>query len=115
MALGGRESDQILCDSSHTIAKSGHTIYYQVNLSPSLNCDAPIDMKIKSAMICDLLNLIGLPAVDPVLKRAQFNKKVSSIKTLWSFIIKKGDKTKSVCIKMHFLTHKSKFKMRFLI
>ena len=30
----------------------------EVNLSPSLNCDAPIDMKIKSAMLCDLLNLV---------------------------------------------------------
>ena len=41
----------------------------EVNLSPSLNCDTPIDMKIKSALLCDLLNLIGVPAVDPVLKR----------------------------------------------
>ena len=48
----------------------------EVNLSPSLNCDTPIDMKIKSALLCDLLNLIGIPAVDPVLKRAQFNQKV---------------------------------------
>ena len=48
----------------------------EVNLSPSLNCETPIDMKIKSAMLCDLLNLIGIPAVDPVLKRAQFNQKV---------------------------------------
>jgi hypothetical protein len=51
----------------------------EVNLSPSLNCDAPIDMKIKSAMLCDLLNLIGVPAVDPVLKRAQFNRKVNEM------------------------------------
>lgn len=51
----------------------------EVNLSPSLNCDAPIDMKIKSALICDLLNLIGLPAVDAVLKRAQFNRKVNEL------------------------------------
>ena len=50
--------------------------FFQVNLSPSLNCDTPIDMKIKSALICDLLNLVGVAAVDPVLKRAQFNKKV---------------------------------------
>ena len=41
-----------------------------------------IDMKIKSALLCDLLNLIGIPAVDPVLKRAQFNQKVSSAKPL---------------------------------
>ena len=32
----------------------------EVNLSPSLNCETPIDMKIKSAMLCDLLNLIGI-------------------------------------------------------
>ncbi|TRY73203.1 hypothetical protein TCAL_16885 [Tigriopus californicus] len=51
----------------------------EVNLSPSLNCDAPIDLKIKSAMMCDLLSLIGLPAVDPVLKRAQFNRKVNEL------------------------------------
>jgi len=51
----------------------------EVNLSPSLNCDAPLDMKIKSAMICDLLNLTGLPAVDPILRRAQFNRKVTEI------------------------------------
>ena len=51
----------------------------EVNLSPSLNCDAPIDMKIKSAMLCDLLNLVGLPATDPVLRRAQFNQKVISM------------------------------------
>jgi tubulin polyglutamylase TTLL5 len=30
----------------------------EVNLSPSLNCDTVIDMKIKSALICDLLNLV---------------------------------------------------------
>ena len=27
----------------------------EVNLSPSLNCNTPIDMKIKSALLCDLL------------------------------------------------------------
>ena len=30
-------------------------------------------------MLVDLLNLVGLPAVDPVLRRAQFNKKVSEM------------------------------------
>ncbi|XP_075222024.1 tubulin polyglutamylase TTLL5-like [Lycorma delicatula] len=38
----------------------------EVNLSPSLGCDTPLDTKIKSAMLADLLTLIGLPAVDPV-------------------------------------------------
>lgn len=32
----------------------------EVNLSPSLNCDSPLDQKIKSNMITDLFNLAGL-------------------------------------------------------
>ncbi|XP_040571804.1 tubulin polyglutamylase TTLL5 [Lepeophtheirus salmonis] len=48
----------------------------EVNLSPSLNCDAPIDLKIKSALLCDLMTLIGIQAVDPALRRAQFNQKI---------------------------------------
>lgn len=40
----------------------------EVNLSPSLGCDTPLDTKIKSAMLADLLTLIGLPAVDPIVK-----------------------------------------------
>ena len=51
----------------------------QVNLSPSLAVDAPLDMKIKSAMISDLLTVVGVPAIDPVLKRAQFNQKINSL------------------------------------
>ena len=64
----------------------------EVNLSPSLNCDTPIDMKIKSALLCDLLNLIGIPAVDPVLKRAQFNQKVRSAKFLKCISPKRNQK-----------------------
>ena len=37
----------------------------EVNLSPSLGCDSSFDMSVKSAMLADLLTLIGLPAVDP--------------------------------------------------
>jgi len=51
----------------------------EVNLSPSLAVDAPLDMKIKSAMISDLLTVVGVPAIDPVLKRAQFNQKINSL------------------------------------
>lgn len=40
----------------------------EVNLSPSLGCDTPLDMRLKSAMLADLLTLVGLPAVDPMLK-----------------------------------------------
>ncbi|KAJ8979747.1 hypothetical protein NQ317_004734 [Molorchus minor] len=40
----------------------------EVNLSPSLNCDSPLDVRLKSAMLADLLSLIGIPAVDPILR-----------------------------------------------
>ena len=48
----------------------------EVNMSPSLNTDSAIDMKIKSSMLCDLFTLVGLPAVDPVLRRAQFEQQL---------------------------------------
>lgn len=41
----------------------------EVNLSPSLGCDSPLDVRLKSAMLADLLTLVGLPAVDPVLRQ----------------------------------------------
>ena len=48
----------------------------EVNMSPSLNTDSPIDLRIKSCLLCDLLTLVGVPAVDPVLRRAQFEQQV---------------------------------------
>ena len=32
----------------------------EVNLSPSLNCDSPLDQKIKSNLVADLFNLAGM-------------------------------------------------------
>ena len=32
----------------------------EVNLSPSLSCDSPLDQKIKGNMLSDLLNLAGI-------------------------------------------------------
>ena len=43
----------------------------EVNLSPSLGCDSPLDVRVKSAMLVDLLTLAGLPAIDPMLRRAK--------------------------------------------
>jgi len=40
----------------------------EVNLSPSLGVDAPLDIRVKSAMLADLLTLAGLPAVDPIVR-----------------------------------------------
>ncbi|CAG5135478.1 unnamed protein product [Candidula unifasciata] len=37
----------------------------EVNLSPSLGCDTPLDVKVKSNMLCDLLNLVGIRCYDP--------------------------------------------------
>ena len=34
-------------------------------MSPSLGCDSPLDLRVKSSMMSDLLTLVGLPAVDP--------------------------------------------------
>lgn len=36
----------------------------EVNQSPSLSCDSPLDHKIKSSMLADLFNLAGLVNVD---------------------------------------------------
>lgn len=36
----------------------------EVNLSPSLNCDSPLDQKIKANLIADLFNLAGMIYLD---------------------------------------------------
>ncbi|KAG1936374.1 tubulin polyglutamylase TTLL5 [Pimephales promelas] len=38
----------------------------EVNLSPSLACDAPLDLKIKASMISDMFSLVGLVCQDPL-------------------------------------------------
>ncbi|XP_020485695.1 tubulin polyglutamylase TTLL5 isoform X1 [Labrus bergylta] len=38
----------------------------EVNLSPSLACDAPLDLKIKASMIADMLSLVGFVCQDPL-------------------------------------------------
>jgi hypothetical protein len=45
----------------------------EVNLSPSMGCDSPLDHSIKSNLIADLFTLIGIPAIGP--KILQANKK----------------------------------------
>ncbi|CAH8666959.1 unnamed protein product [Dicrocoelium dendriticum] len=40
----------------------------EVNLSPSLACDSPLDFKVKSHMLIDLLNLVGIVCHDPTRK-----------------------------------------------
>lgn len=36
----------------------------EINLSPSLACDSPLDLEIKSNLIADTFNLIGLKQFD---------------------------------------------------
>ena len=36
----------------------------EVNLSPSLNCDAPLDQKVKGELIADLFTMIGVTPID---------------------------------------------------
>ncbi|XP_046595142.1 tubulin polyglutamylase TTLL5 isoform X1 [Neodiprion virginianus] len=40
----------------------------EVNLTPSLGCDSPLDVRLKSALMADLLTLVGIAAVDPILR-----------------------------------------------
>ncbi|XP_071502575.1 tubulin polyglutamylase TTLL5-like, partial [Diadema antillarum] len=47
----------------------------EVNLSPSLACDAPIDLKIKSNMCGDLFSLTGFAVQDPVMRRVQQSRR----------------------------------------
>lgn len=41
----------------------------EVNLSPSLACDSPLDLKIKSHLVSDMFNLIGFKAHDPMVRK----------------------------------------------
>ncbi|XP_058254857.1 tubulin polyglutamylase TTLL5 [Hemibagrus wyckioides] len=58
----------------------------EVNLSPSLACDTPLDLKIKASMISDMFSLVGFVCQDPLLKqmradKAGFDPAVKNLKT----------------------------------
>ncbi|XP_021101887.1 tubulin polyglutamylase TTLL5 isoform X13 [Heterocephalus glaber] len=42
----------------------------EVNLSPSLACDAPLDLKIKASMISDMFTVVGFVCQDPAQRAA---------------------------------------------
>ncbi|MCJ8736680.1 hypothetical protein PDJAM_G00015270 [Pangasius djambal] len=46
----------------------------EVNLSPSLACDTPLDLKIKASMISDMFSLVGFVCQDPLLKQMRSEK-----------------------------------------
>ena len=47
----------------------------EINLSPSLACESPLDLQIKSSLISDLLNLVGVKKFD---RRAESNNKMKN-------------------------------------
>ncbi|XP_005096708.1 tubulin polyglutamylase TTLL5 isoform X1 [Aplysia californica] len=47
----------------------------EVNLSPSLACDSPLDLKIKCNMLCDLFSLAGVICHDPMMRTMQPSKR----------------------------------------
>ncbi|GAB6021710.1 Tubulin polyglutamylase ttll5 [Chamberlinius hualienensis] len=49
----------------------------EINFSPSLACDLPLDLKIKSKLIADLLTLTGIVAHDPLLLRFKQKRGIS--------------------------------------
>ncbi|XP_069391426.1 tubulin polyglutamylase TTLL5 isoform X2 [Paralichthys olivaceus] len=46
----------------------------EVNLSPSLACDAPLDLKIKASMIADMFSLVGFVCQDPLMKQPRSDR-----------------------------------------
>ena len=46
----------------------------EVNLSPSLGCDTPLDTKVKASLLTDLLTLVGIPAISQLMKASYDNK-----------------------------------------
>ncbi|XP_036006259.1 tubulin polyglutamylase TTLL5 isoform X1 [Fundulus heteroclitus] len=46
----------------------------EVNLSPSLSCDAPLDLKIKASMIADMFSLVGLVGQDPLSRQPRSDR-----------------------------------------
>ncbi|XP_066915468.1 tubulin polyglutamylase TTLL5-like [Clytia hemisphaerica] len=49
----------------------------EVNLSPSLACDAPMDLKIKANLITDLFNMTGFLVEEPVTKTRKNSKNIN--------------------------------------
>ncbi|OMJ86723.1 hypothetical protein SteCoe_11735 [Stentor coeruleus] len=65
----------------------------EVNLSPSMNTDAPIDLYIKSNLIADAFNLVGIRAFDR--KKESASKVKSRIKAKQNVLKKKFDTKKN--------------------
>ncbi|XP_052057753.1 tubulin polyglutamylase TTLL5-like isoform X2 [Mytilus californianus] len=62
----------------------------EVNLSPSLACDSPLDSKIKTNMISDLLSMSGIVCHDPMMRTLQQSRRNQDVSS------KMGARAKSV-------------------
>lgn len=49
----------------------------EINLSPSLGIDSPLDAKVKSSLLVDLLTLVGIPALPPMSK-SEYDQRFSN-------------------------------------
>lgn len=72
----------------------------EVNLSPSLGIDSPLDYHIKSTMLCDTFNLVGVRKFDR--KKESLNKMANRVKH-----IAEGKKTKNLLQKYHQMIEKT--------
>uniref|UniRef100_A0A8B9FI34 Tubulin--tyrosine ligase-like protein 5 n=1 Tax=Amazona collaria TaxID=241587 RepID=A0A8B9FI34_9PSIT len=52
----------------------------EVNLSPSLACDAPLDLKIKASMLSDMFTLVGFVCQDPSQRSSRDNCSSESVR-----------------------------------
>lgn len=56
----------------------------EVNLSPSMGVDSPLDAKVKSCLITDLLTCVGIPAFSPAM-RAHYDSKWTRFRNVSSY------------------------------
>ena len=56
----------------------------EVNLSPSLNCDSPLDQKIKGELIADLLTMTGIVPIDQRAMEQNINEKTSKFYNIYT-------------------------------
>jgi Tubulin-tyrosine ligase family len=73
----------------------------EVNLSPSLNCDSPLDQKIKAELISDLFTLTGIVPIDQRVMDQAVKEKSGKFYNIY---------TKNDCKKVQFLQPSTKSK-----
>jgi len=66
----------------------------EVNLSPSLACDSPLDLKIKCNMLCDLFSLAGVICHDPMMRTLQPSKRNQEVTAKLG-----ANRAKSACLR----------------